>query len=111
MVSVLFYKPIFAVFALGRIFHKYHSSLEASGRIPFSVLAAVYVCSIRFFVFLVLLGLTRECFILSGFEIAIQQCIIVFDQAAVVVYWHHHMLTYCLFVLHCMYRSVLSYNL
>lgn len=60
-----FYQPILPIFfesafLIMTYFWKWHSSLKPSERLPNSVLAAVYMCSIGFSVSLILLGFTRE---------------------------------------------------
>ena len=82
-----FYQCILPTFAGSAFFimipfQEQHSSLEASGRLPFSVLAAVYICSIRL-LFLVILGFFKGCFFSLNYGLLVSRIILCFFFFAV----------------------------
>lgn len=87
-----FYQCILPTFAGSAFFimipfQEWQSSLEASRRLPFSVLAAVYICSIRF-LFMVILGFFKGFFFSLNSDLLVSR--IISQSVVEPVSWHHH---------------------
>ena len=70
-------------------FQEWQTSLEASRRLPFSVLAAVYICSIRF-LFMVILGFFKGFFFSLNSDLLVSR--IISQSVVEPVSWHHHLI-------------------
>ena len=88
-----FYQCILPTFAGSAFFimipfQEWQSSLEALRR-PFSVLAAVYICSIRF-LFMVILGFFKGFFFSLNSDLLVSR--IISQSVVEPVSWHHHLI-------------------